>query len=275
MQTSVWQRFSALYSKEMRELRTEVIIILAAAAMISVTMYFKSGTSARELLIIPIFLLMGLATFLPFISSFKLLGREFSSNTIYFTMSLPARGGMILSSKYLALLSQYLISTLAVGASAFLLLFPHRDEINSFLQTSLGISDGISGLALFLLLFFLQNIVQLSYVIAISFLSQLIGKLVTRFSGLATVGAFLAIFYLGSQVIGLLHEKLLAPISGVDQAKQMGGLPGLFISSDLGVPTQFMTQLNQYLGINILIYAGLTLLLMLLAVYVYNRRIEL
>ena len=157
MPTSTWQRFSALYGKEMRELRPEITIVLVSAAVICLTMYFRSGNE-REFLIVPLFLLMGLAAFLPFICSFKLLNREFSSNTIYFIMSLPVRGGMILSTKYLALLSQYLIGTLAVATSGILLLYPHRDQIDSFLSSSLGISGGISGIVLALSLIYLQNI---------------------------------------------------------------------------------------------------------------------
>lgn len=274
MPTSNGQRFSALYGKEMRELRPEIIIILVCTAVISLTMFSRGG-SERDFFIVPLFLLMGLAAFLPFISSFKLLNREFSSNTIYFIMSLPVRGGMILSSKYLALLSQYVIGTLAVGAGEFLLLYPHREQIDSFLSSALGVSGSVSSVALVLGLFYLQSVMQLSYALAISFLSQLVGKLTTRMSGLATIGTFLAVLYLGSKIVYLLQQQFLTPLNNPAATGPMGGLTGLFISSDLGVPAQFVTQVSQYLAVNSGIYFVLALVIMLVSIYVYNHRIEL
>ena len=274
MQTSAMRRFSALYKKEIRELRPEIIIILASAALICLAFYSWSDEQ-RPFLIVPLFLLMGLAAFLPFIDSFKLLTREYSSNTIYLTMSLPVRGGMILSSKYLALLSQYLLGTLMVAVSAGVVIYPYRDQIGQLLTSWLGVNEGFGGVAVVLLLLYLQNIMQLSFIIAISFLSQLIGRLTTRLPGLATFAAFLAILYLGGQTVSTLQQQFLDPITGSGNGQELGGIPGVYLQSGLGIPAEFLQQVHLYLAMNSLIYFLLALLIMLIAVYVYNHRIEL
>jgi ABC-type transport system involved in multi-copper enzyme maturation permease subunit len=68
-----------------------------------------------------LFLLLGLVGFLPLLSSFKLLSREWSHNTVYLVMSLPVSGAMILGSKMMVLLTQYIVGTLLIGLSGSLL----------------------------------------------------------------------------------------------------------------------------------------------------------
>ena len=76
---------------------------------------------------VPAVALMGLAGFLPVITSFRILGREWGQNNIYLMMSLQVSGTMKLGSKLLVLLSEYLAGTLLVGtisSIAIIISFP-------------------------------------------------------------------------------------------------------------------------------------------------------
>lgn len=273
MPTSAWKRFAALFGKEMRELRPELIIVLVSAVFSALLIYIKSGTS-RDILILPLFLLLGLAGLLPFVASFKLLGREFSSNTIYLVMSLPVSGGMILGSKLTALLCQYLLGTLAVAGGYLLWAYPHISLIENAMRTSLGISDGLSKVMIFLLMGYLQSIALLMYLVAISFFSQLAGKLVNRFSGLVTLGVFLATLYLGSHIIEIIQQQVFPQLSS-GAPQRIGGIMAPLAAAGTVLPSQFFNQITQFFGINSGIFLGLALLIMILCVYVYNWRIEL
>ncbi|HBQ26772.1 MAG TPA: hypothetical protein DD791_10305, partial [Syntrophomonas sp.] len=87
MQTSSLKKFFKLYSKEMRELRPEILVVLIATLVLNLFFYFKAQ-ELPAMVIVPSMMMLGLAGFLPFISSFKLLGREWNSNTIYLLLSL-------------------------------------------------------------------------------------------------------------------------------------------------------------------------------------------
>jgi len=260
MQTSAWQRFSALYNKEMRELRPEIVIVVATAVLICLAMYCKSGVDARNLLIFPIFLLMGLAGFLPFVASFKLLGREWSTNTIYLIMSLPVSGEMILGAKLAALISQYLLGTLVVIASAVFWVQPHLPEIvssiNSMTGSEVTLIKFIPGIAMAYLL----SLTWLFYLISVSFLSQFIGKLFTRFNGMITLLVFLVTLFLG----GWLME---IPRSFINTSSSFN-IIGPNIQSSLQQAVLFM-------GVNSAIYFVVASLVMFISILIYRYRVEL
>lgn len=260
MPTSNWQRFSALYGKEMRELRPEIIIVVAMAVLICLTMYAKSGTDARDLFIVPIFLLMGLAGFLPFVASFKLLGREWSTNTIYLIMSLPVSGGMILGTKLAALISQYLLGTLVVIAAALFWVHPHLPEIisslNAITVSQTRLVQFIPGIAMAYLL----SLTWLFYLISVSFLSQLIGKLFTRFNGVITLLVFLATLAFAGWLMDLSRSFC--------QFSSSFNILGPGLQSSLQQAIVFM-------GVNSAIYFVVAALIMVVSILVYRYRIEL
>ncbi|NLW90261.1 MAG: hypothetical protein GXY34_01480 [Syntrophomonadaceae bacterium] len=260
MQTSSWRRFSALYSKELRELRPEIVIVVAAAVLICVTMFVKSGTSERDLLVLPIVLLMGLAGFLPFVATFKLLGREWSSNTIYLIMSLPASGELILGAKLAALISQYLLGTLVVIASAVVWLYPHLPELVRSLNSMTGIDMQLAQFIPGIAIAYLLSLTWLFYLISASFLSQLISKLFTRFNGAITLIAFVIILMLGSWLMEI-SRSFINTSSSIN-------IVGTDVVSGLQQAILFM-------GINSAIYFIAAGLIMMISILVYNYRIEL
>lgn len=260
MQTSAWQRFSALYSKEMRELRPEIIIVLAIATVICLVMLQRPYSGARDLLIVPIFLLLGLAAFLPFISSFKLLSREWSNNTIYVIMSLPVKGGMILGAKLAALISQYIIGTLVVIAAATLLVYPHLPDTANYINSMTGTDKGLTQLVPGMAMAYLLTITWLFYLTSVSFFSQLVGKLFTRFFGLITIGAFLITLYLGGWLMHI-PRTLIHPASSFN-----------IIGPDMATSIQ---QAIYFMGVNSIIYFVAAALIFFMAILIYDYRIEL
>lgn len=261
MQTNSLKKFFKLYSKEMRELRPEILVVLIATLVVDLLFYFKAR-QFPAMIIGPSIMILGLAALLPFISSFKLLGREWNSNTIYLLLSLPAKGGSILGSKLLALLTQYLIGTVVVTAGSIILaflLFPEPGLVETLRQVqALGIDTRLQTIISSGTLFYLMSLVGMAYVIAISFFSQLLGKLVTRFSGLVTAIVFIATFW--------LMNKLMTPLW-----QQLGNYSQLHI-------TQYnfnIAAINQLAGMNILIALAGTVIIFIAAVLVYNHKIEL
>jgi ABC-type transport system involved in multi-copper enzyme maturation permease subunit len=261
MQTSSLKKFLKLYSKEMRELRPEILVVLIATLVLDLLFYFK----ARQFLgmiIGPSMMMLGLAAFLPFISSFKLLGREWNSNTIYLLLSLPVKGGSILGSKLLALLTQYLIGTVVVttgGITLAYLLFPEPGLAETLRQAqAAGIDTRLQTIISSGALFYLMSLVGMAYVIAISFFSQLLGKLVTRFSGLMTAIVFIATFW--------LMNKLMTPLW-----QQLGKYTQLHMNQS----NFSIVAFNQLVGMNTLIMLAGTIIVFIAAVLVYNHKIEL
>lgn len=258
MQTSGWKKFFKLYTKEMWELRPEIFIVLAATLVIDILLYFKAQ-EFPALAVAPLMMILGLAAFLPFISSFKLLGREWNFNTVYLLLSLPVRGGSILGSKLLALLSQYIIGTVVVSAGGVILaflLFPEPGLLETL--RTLGIDTRIQTMLSSGFLFFLMTLAGMAYVICISFFSQLLGRLVKRFSSLVTAVVFVATFWLMGKAMNPLWQQL-------ENYNQV----------HLNQYNFSLAALNQVLGISTLIMLAGAAIVFIAAVLVYNHKIEL
>ncbi|MDD2586363.1 MAG: hypothetical protein PHT79_04305 [Syntrophomonadaceae bacterium] len=257
MPTSRLGMFSKLYSKEMRELAPEMITVIGLAVLAYIYLFFKTHDYPFAV-IGPVFMIGGMAAFLPVISSFKLLSREWKNNTVYLMMSLPVKGGMIMGAKLTALLSEYVLGTLIAGVSGFLLIYALNPELGQVLTSSIpGIGMKLielwpQGLALYL-----TSIVIIAYIASISFFSQMVGKLVSRFSGLVTAVVFIATAYLSGKVGDLFWLNI---------DKQW------FTN---GINTFDLNVINQFLIINLLFSLALAAVIFTLAVIIYNRKIEL
>ncbi len=261
MQTSSLKKFFKLYSKEMRELRPEILVVLIATLVLDLLFYIKAR-QFPAVIIGPSIMILGLAALLPFISSFKLLGREWNSNTIYLLLSLPVKGGNVLGSKLLALLTQYLFGTIIVTAGSIILaflLFPEPGLVETLRQAqSAGIDTRLQTIISSGTLFYLMSLVGMAYVIAISFFSQLLGKLVTRFSGPITAIVFIATFW--------LMGKLMTPLW-----QQVGN----YAQPHMNQSNFSIAAFNQLVGMNTLIMLAGTVIVFIAAVLVYNHKIEL
>lgn len=251
MSTSKLKMFFGLYAKDMRESIPEIAVVATVAVVINVIFYLRVSQpesavapNALLLLIIPALMVMGLAVFLPLISSFKLLGREWSNNTVYFIMSLPVSGAMILGSKLLVLLSQYVVGTLIAGMTGLVLIWNVIPEIIRFIS-------GQPHCFSLVLLFYLLSAAFLIYLISISFLSQIVGRLSARFSGLITA----LVFFLTLYIVGKIND----------------------FTSSLNIrmfADWYTTPLGSLLTANLMVLLTATVIFTL-AVAIYNRKVEL
>jgi len=258
MQTSTGKKFWTLYAKEMRDILPEIIVVAALTVLFSGAVYVNNP-DYRALAIVPLGMVMGLNIFLPFISSFKLLWREWNHNTIYLVMSLPVKGGTVLGSKLLALLSQYIIGALVIVTTGFFMVWPDLNRLQMKFDAVHIIGEGGPPFLLAALL----SIGMLAYLINISFFSQLVGKLAARFSGLLTAAVFLATLWLGGKL--------------TDLGRSLTGYE--FLASKLQTWIYFqngsLEQVTRVLVLENLIVFLAAAIIFVLAVLVYNRRLEL
>ncbi|MGB4702048.1 MAG: hypothetical protein WBI01_06075, partial [Syntrophomonadaceae bacterium] len=169
------------------------------------------------------------------------LGQEWNNHTIYLMMSLPVGGGMILGSRLAALLTQYVFGTLIVGICGLLLAGELAPELYDNLDLILPYLDIV-------VLFYLCTVAWIGYLISVSFFSQIIGKLVSRFSGLVTIVTFFATLWLSVKMMGLMLGQ--RTIEAPDVTAQIFWL---------------------LLGVITLVAA----VIFALSTWVYNRRVEL
>ena len=245
MAASKFKMFKSLYLKDLREARVEVLIVAIATLVSILWIFAKTEGDSRMIIMVPAVALMGLAGFLPVITSFRILGREWGQNTIYLMMSLPVSGTMMLGSKLLVLLSEYLAGTLLVGtisSIAIIISFPDLlPELNR--QADLILMTKI------LISLYAASIAAIVYLFSCSFLSQLFGKL---FPGLW-------LYYLGSFPLALVRPGKFSPELGWNLHYQ---------ATDIASSIAF-----------IWIYVGITLVLALLllaaSIWIWERKMEL
>lgn len=260
MQARGYRMFSALYGKELRDLAAEIIIVAALAVVVNVFLFFRlNHTQYMHILIVPNMMLLGLAGFLPLISSFKLIYREWKGNTIYMLLSLPVKGASVLGAKAAAVLTQYVVGTMTVMISAVLLslALAGPDIASAIQELYIATNVNLTQLAVTGVLFYLLSMAGLLYLVSISFGSQMVGKLVRTYSGLVTLVVFVALLYIMQTLGGLL-------------ANQFSPYFATFISNQWTIAT-----FNRFLLLSTaallsgagMIYVG--------TVWIYNRRLEL
>lgn len=212
MHKSKIKMLGSLYSKDLHEILPEIIIVLAGILLINGWFYLGSPEPA-PVVMGPLFLLLGLAAFLPIVSSFKLLSREWSNNTVYLIMSLPVSGAMVMGAKMLVLITQYIAGTLLVGVSGYFF------WINGVSQYVMG--QPMGGLlknpemVKYLAAFYLASLVFIIFMCSSSFFSQVVGKLSRKFSGLITVVVLFAVLTLPGKILAWtgIEQNCLTPMS--------------------------------------------------------------
>ena len=246
MAASKFKMFKSLYYKDLRETRAEVLIVAITAIVSILWVWAKTEGDSRMIIMVPAVALMGLAGLLPIITSFRLLGREWGHNTIYLMMSLPISGAMMLGSKLLVLLTEYLAGTLLVGIISSIAIFISFPDLVPELSRQADLILMIK----ILISLYAASIAAIVYLFSCSFLSQLCGKLFPRASGLITLVVFLLL---------LIAPGKLSPEWSLNLS-----YPATDIASQIGF---------------IWIYTGITLVFALLllaaSIWIWERRIEL
>ncbi|MEW8958890.1 MAG: hypothetical protein AB2448_07220 [Moorella sp. (in: firmicutes)] len=203
--------------------------------------------------------------FLPLIESFKIWGDEWKNNTVYLLLSLPVNGQQVVLAKLLAVLTQFILlslaALLATGA-----LFKATVLDAYFVMINNEIWQLIRQYRLILAIITVNGILELANVVLLAFLGSLLGQSVRKFSGWLAGAFFLA----GMYVSGKLATWL---------AKVLNYLPWPAIN--IRLPLNFHSLSISASPGEISIYAGtaalllVTILLFITTVLFYNRRVEL
>lgn len=202
MLNSKLKMLGRLYRKDMHQILPELLGVVIISVLLDLAIYFGSEMM-NAILVVPAFLLLGMAGLLPLISSFKMFSHEWSSNNIYLLMSLPVSGGMVMGSKLLALISQYLVGTLVVvlgGALSAYHLIPQQVKTMSEFQMVVNNPDTYWYLALG----YLFTIIFMFFLFCTSFFSQTLGRLSRKASGFITFAAFVALNWMVDGVMDLI-----------------------------------------------------------------------
>jgi hypothetical protein len=248
--------FTKLYLKDLHEVTVEILIVVIGVALVTAGFLLSSDQKA-PLLIFPLILLLGLAGFLPLISSFKLLSREWSQNTVYLVMSLPVSGAMILGAKMAVLLTQYIGGTLLIALSSYLLYVTKLSQFLTPQQQGLMMLYNHPQLFQSLLAFYVSGLVFLTFLCCTSFFSQIAGKLSAKFSGLVTAVTFIITLILSGKILDALG-------TGSNELYHMM----IQISGDTA---NYISNMNM----SSLSYLVLAILLFILAAVIYDRKLEL
>jgi hypothetical protein len=248
--------FTKLYLKDLHEVTAEILIVVIGVALVTAGFLFSSDKTS-PLLILPLILLLGLAGFLPLISSFKLLSREWSNNTVYLVMTLPVSGAMILGAKMLVLLTQYIVGTLLIALSSYLLYIIKLYQYLTPQQPGLAMIFNNPHLLQSLLAFYISGLVFLAFLCCISFFSQITGKLSSKFSGLVTAATFIITLILSGKALEVLG-------TGSNELYHMM----IQITGTAGDSIRNMNMSS-------LSYFVVAIILFILAAVIYDRKLEL
>ncbi|WP_338825607.1 hypothetical protein MHOCP_12240 [Moorella humiferrea] len=264
---SGWQKLGRLYRKELRDLRLESMVVLGLILLWNLFLYYKAGTATWPPGTHLVFSLMMLVItgFLPLIESFKIWGDEWKNNTVYLLLSLPVNGQQVVLAKLLAVLTQFILlslaALLATGA-----LFKATVLDAYFVMINNEIWQLIRQYRLILAIITVNGILELANVVLLAFLGSLLGQSVRKFSGWLAGAFFLA----GMYVSGKLATWL---------AKVLNYLPWPTIN--IRLPLNFHSLSISASSGEMSIYAGtaalllVTILLFITTVLFYNRRVEL
>ncbi len=261
MQTSKTKMLGKLYAKDLHEILPEILIVLIGVLLIN-AWFFLGSPEPAPVVMGPLFLLLGLAGFLPIVSSFKLLSREWANNTVYLIMSLPVSGAMVMGAKMLALITQYIVGTLLVGLSGYLFWV---NGVSQFFGTS-PITGMLHNLELvkYLLAFYFSGLAFIIFICCNSFFSQVVGKLSRKLSGLITTVVFIAVLVLPGKILSWILNT-----TGIADA-YLNPLAIRFMTG----PDKSATFLNA-LNISSLGQFLFALLIFILAVVLYDKKLEL
>lgn len=230
-----------LYKKELNKFKKGTILFLGLVLIINIFFFYKTynGWSLESGFLINTFLIP-LTFFIPLIlAESKLISQEFKDNTIYLSMSLPVSSEKIFLSKFLAVITQYIVYSISViilmsiQFMIFLNRTPYIQEIKQLFDIR------VFSMATSLYIF---SIVGLLYLVSAVFLSSIIGKTFKKYSKLISFASVLAILYVGGKIIGFMMaglDKLGLTFNNIvinyNMEKLMGALndigSGLFMTS--------------------------------------------
>ncbi|MEJ8554616.1 hypothetical protein [Tepidibacter sp. Z1-5] len=198
-----------LYKKELNKFKKGTILFLGLVLIINIFFFYKTynGWAIESGFLINMFLLP-LTFFIPLIlSESKLISQEFKDNTIYLSMMLPVSSEKIFLSKFLAVITQYIVSSLSIViiTSIQFMIFMNRTSSIKVQEVQQLFDIRVFSMATSLYVF---SIVGLLYLVSAIFLSSIIGKTFKKYSKLISFASVLAILYVGGKIIGFMMDGL-------------------------------------------------------------------
>ena len=193
--TSKMNMFYQLYLKDLYDIRTELFLslILVFAADLAIFFRVRDPGLAQTLAVLAVLIPVTVS----FVSAIRILIKEWTNKTIYLMMSLPVRGIMVLGAKFSALMTQYLISTLAAIALGASVIFARIPNFMETLPPKLEIYKVCLCIYALVLWF-------MAYLVSLIFLSQMTSRLFRKFQGLISLGVCLLLEWGSSKMIEAL-----------------------------------------------------------------------
>ena len=263
----------AMYKKDVMNLKTESIFMLAFVLGINVFIYYRVITSestfgASGYGVLSAMVVFG-ALFLVFIRSFSLVSSEWKDNTLHMIMPLPIGGNTIFFSKLLAILTQTFIVggisfALTLGAVYMILELEDIQQIFNFLAMDSG--GLLSSNLMEILKMAGYGFVSFASLIVLVFFSSVVGRMFTKLSGLITF----VVFILSNVLIGQLTGFIDGAVN-FDQGSRV---------MILGEPGGGMTGSMTFMGTPELIFGIIftviiSLIFFFATTYLYEQKVEL
>lgn len=273
MEKSFSKKLWMMYKKDIMNLKTESIFMLAFVLGLNAYIYYQVMTSestigASGYGVLSSMIVFG-ALFLVFIRSFTLVSSEWKDNTLHMIMPLPIGGKSIFFSKLLAILTQTFIIggvslALALGVLYMILELENIQQIFNFLAMDSGGLLSSNLMEIVKLAFY--GFISFASLIVIVFFSSVVGRMFTKWSGFITFVVFIMSNVLIAQVTNLLARGI-----SFEQGSQV-----MF----LGEPGGGMTGNVTFIGtpeliFGILFTVGVSLIFFFTTTYLYDRKVEL
>ncbi|NBG87960.1 hypothetical protein [Isachenkonia alkalipeptolytica] len=273
MEKNSSSRLWAMYKKDVMNLRTESIFMLAFVLGINAFVYYQVVTTESTLGasgygVLSSMVVFG-ALFLVFIRSFSLVSSEWKDNTLHMIMPLPIGGNTIFFSKLLAILTQaFIVGSisfgLTLGAVYMILELEDVQQIFNFLAMDSGglLSSNIA--EIFKMAGY--GFISFASLIVIVFFSSVVGRMFTKLSGLITF----VVFILSNVLLGQA-TRLVDSVVDFEQGSRV---------MYLGDPGAQMTGSMTFMGTPELLFGifftvGTSVLFFLATTYLYEKKVEL
>lgn len=273
MEKSFSSKLWAMYKKDVMNLKTESIFMLAFVLGINAYVYYQVMTSdstlgASGFGVLSAMVVFG-ALFLVFIRSFSLVTSEWKDNTLHMIMPLPIGGNTIFFSKLLAILTQ----TFIVGGISFGLMLgvlyrvlelENIQQAFNFLAMDSGGLLSSNLMEIFKMAGY--GFVSFSSLIVMVFFSSVVGRMFTKLSGFITF----VVFILSNVLIGQI-TRLVDRVVNFDQGSRV---------MILGEPGGGMTGSMNFMGTPELIFGigftvAISLIFFFATTYLYDQKVEL
>jgi len=273
MERTFRQQLWMLYKKDVMNLRTESLLLLAFAAGLNIYAYIQilradNTLNAAGYGVLSSMIVFG-ALFWVFIRSFSLVSSEWKDNTLHMIMPLPIGGKSIFFSKLMALFTQILVVgtitvIFALGSATLIL---GLDEVTSFFRIfNIASEELILGNISEIIKMIIFAFVNFGQLLVIVFFSSVVGRMFKKLSGPITFVVFILSSFIISRITFL-----------IDRMVTFDSQAGFSISGDnvTGMETtiNFMSTPEYLFGVFYALAFGA--LFFFATTYLYDRKVEL